>query len=570
MERRKNAEGVKDNYGLYHRESLVEGCLFSDYQQQEQEQESYSDYRLFCYDDPRFSIISPPLQLPPWPDHAGEIQNGIQDDVDEPQKKNEHQFSLASLELLKKYGRGFRRLNTQGITEPSNGTLSAQELSTEEIVRIAAERFIQFRNTRTDVASMLDNLFDLSIAGISREEVENVELAEILLASAEKAGNKEYDRASRLLDFCDRFSSNTGNPVQRIVYYFSEALHKRIDRETQKIISKGCGKSKSLAIDQLVIIPNSAIKACHEGVPFYQAAHLSGSQAILENVAEAKRIHIIDLKIRNGLQWTVLMQALASRCNCPLELLKITAVETSSKQLIENTGNRLMSFAQAMNIPFSFKIVMVSSMEDLKEDLFGIETEEVVAVYSEYAIMNLIVLRDQLYSVMRVIRSIKPCIMVVIESEANHNSPVFVNRFVEALFFFSAYFDCVDASMGKDDPNRMIMESLFLGEGIRNIVATEGEDRDIRNVKIDVWRTFFAQFEMVETELSESCLHQANLAVKNFPCGKYCTTSMDGKSLIVGWKGTPILSLSTWKFICQKEEEACQEQEGFEEQILNC
>ncbi|KAF2289064.1 hypothetical protein GH714_025576 [Hevea brasiliensis] len=537
MERRKNEEGVKDNCGLYHRESLVEGCLFSDYQQQEQEQESYSDYRLFCYDDPRFSIISPPLQLPPWPDHAGEIQNGIQDDVDKPQKKNEHQFSLASLELLKKYGRGFRRLNTQGITEPSNGTLSAQELSTEEIVRIAAERFIQFRNTRTDVASMLDNLFDLSIAGISREEAENVELAEILLASAEKAGNKEYDRASRLLDFCDRFSSNTGNPVQRIVYYFSEAL---------------------------------PIKACHEGVPFYQAAHLSGSQAILENVAEAKRIHIIDLKIRNGLQWTVLMQALASRCNCPLELLKITAVETSSKQLIENTGNRLMSFAQAMNIPFSFKIVMVSSMEDLKEDLFGIETEEVVAVYSEYAIMNLIVLRDQLYSVMRVIRSIKPCIMVVIESEANHNSSVFVNRFVEALFFFSAYFDCVDASMGKDDPNRMIMESLFLGEGIRNIVATEGEDRDIRNVKIDVWRTFFAQFEMVETELSESCLHQANLAVKNFPCGKYCTTSMDGKSLIVGWKGTPILSLSTWKFICQKEEEACQEQEGFEEQILNC
>jgi hypothetical protein len=246
------------------------------------------------------------------------------------------------------------------------------------------------------------------------------------------------------------------------------------------------------------------------------------------------------------------MHALASRNECPLELLKITAVGTNSKQHIEDTGNRLKSFAQTTNIPFSFKIVMVSSMLDLKEDLFELDADEQLAVYSEYALKSLIVQPNQLGHLMEVFRSINPCVLVMIEIEANHNSRVFVHRFIETLFYFSAYFDCVDACLEHNDPSsRMIIESIYLGEGIRNIVASEGEERKIRNVKIDVWRKFLAQFGMVETELSEASLHQANFVIKKFAFGSCCTFDTDGKSLLIGWKGTPILSLSTWKFMSQ-------------------
>jgi hypothetical protein len=201
-----------------------------------------------------------------------------------------------------------------------------------------------------------------------------------------------------------------------------------------------------------------------------------------------------------------------------------------------------------MNIPFSFKIVMVSDLLDLKENLLEIDVEEKIAVYSSYLPRKLIAMPNRLDSMMKMIRNINPCIMVVTEVEANHNAPSFVHRFVDLLFYYSAYFDCLDACMERDDPNRMITESLYFGEGIRNSVASEGEERIIRSVKLDVWRAFFARFGMVETDLSSSSLDQAKLIVKKFNFASSFTLDVDGKSLLFGWKGTPLHSLSAWNF----------------------
>lgn len=51
-----------------------------------------------------------------------------------------------------------------------------------------------------------------------------MELAQYLIASAEKV--KQYDQA-------------TGDPVQRVVFYFIEAIRKKIGRETGTIASQG-------------------------------------------------------------------------------------------------------------------------------------------------------------------------------------------------------------------------------------------------------------------------------------------------------------------------------------------
>ena len=208
-----------------------------------------------------------------------------------------------------------------------------------------------------------------------------------------------------------------------------------------------------------------------------------------------------------------------------------------------------MSFAQTMNLPFSFKLVMVSNMLYLKEDLFEIEADEAIAVYAPVSLRTMIAQPERLECLMRVIRSIDPCVVVVSEVEANHNSLVFVNRFIEALFYFSAFFDCLEACLNRDCENRRITEYMYFGHGIRNIVAADGEERKVRRVKIDVWRAFFARFGMVETELSKSSLHQASLVAKEFACGSSCTLDMNQKSLLIGWRGTPILFLSAWNFL---------------------
>ncbi|KAL2341681.1 hypothetical protein Fmac_009621 [Flemingia macrophylla] len=484
------------DFVLFSDDPSEEGYLQYTNQQKFDALSSYHDYGEL--DNLQFDMASPPLQfealfptMVPLCDSTKDKPNSV--------------TPLASLEILKNHGKGFKSYLEKALNE--------------DIMRIVGTRFIQSSSLDSEPLPFLENHpFGSSFFGLSDEEKEDVALVESLLASAEKVGYQQFKRASKLLSHCESLSCKTGSPAKRIVHYFAEALHHRIDRETGR------------------------------DLPFCQIALFTAVQAIIEDVAEATKIHVIDLEIRKGGQWTILMQELESR-QCLIELLKITAIGLgTTRHIVEDTGNRLKEFAQGLNIPFSFNIVMVSDLLQLREDYFEIDPEEAIAVYSQYALRTIIQHADQLETIMKLIRTFSPNIMVVAEIEANHNSKSFVNPFIEALFYFSAFFDCLEACM-KDEKNRMIIESLYFSHGIRNIVATEGVERKTRNVKIDVWRAFFSRFGMMEQELSSLSLYQAELVAKTFPCGSFCTFDKNRHSLLVGWKGTPINSVSAWKFL---------------------
>ncbi|KAA8527377.1 hypothetical protein F0562_034908 [Nyssa sinensis] len=506
---------------FYQDKKTEEGLLLSKCQQEQQRR---------ILDDLYLDIVSPPFQS-----HQQEISKlvSFQTENSEPVEPNKEQpfaFPCASFGILQNCGSKFRRSDGEKTNVQTYDTACTEscvlKLSTETIMRHAAEKFIQSSSRRVDNLSIFSHPFNGSFFGYSDKVTKDVGLVQYLLASAEKVGQQQFRLAGKLLNQCDELSSNTGNPVQRIVYYFSEALREKIDRETGRNRLKSFVKKQSPDLEEEMMRTNSTLIAFHQEVPFFQVNQFSGMQAILENVAGARKVHVIDLEIRNGTHCTILMQALAARCECPVELLKITAVGTKSKPKIEETGLRLMSFAQSMNLPFTFNVVMVSDMLDLNEDLFDLEAEEAVAVYSPYFLFSIIARPDRLECFMRMMRSINPCIMVVAEVEANLNSPVFVNRFVETLFFYGAFFDCLEDCMDRNNSNRMISESIYFFHAIQNIVSAEGEERTIRHVNINIWRAFFARFGMTEIELSMSSLYQASLVVKNFAgyCVRYCRT----------------------------------------------
>ncbi|GJT69684.1 retrovirus-related pol polyprotein from transposon TNT 1-94 [Tanacetum coccineum] len=149
---------------------------------------------------------------------------------------------------------------------------------------------------------------------------------------------------------------------------------------------------------------------------------------------------------------------------------------------------------------------------------------------------------------MRVIRKINPCITLVTEIEANHTTPAFANRFTETLFFYGALFDSMSYCLANDDQHRKVSESVIYGQSIRNIVAADGDERTIRHIGFDVWRSFFVRFGMVEIELSSDTLFEAKLFDSNFDCGNSCTVRADGGSLLIEWKDVPVFSVSAWKF----------------------
>ncbi|CAI0626626.1 unnamed protein product [Linum tenue] len=139
------------------------------------------------------------------------------------------------------------------------------------------------------------------------------------------------------------------------------------------------------------------------------------------------------------------------------------------------------------------KIITVYHVLDLREEIFNSDCKEALVVYSEFYLRSLVPCLDRMEGLMKVIRGLKPRIVVVLEMESNHNLTTLSPRFVKDLFSFTSVFD-------------------FL-------------------------------------ELSAMVLYHAKLVLKEFPCGKYCKTRVDGKSLIVGWKETPMISISSWKFV---------------------
>lgn len=551
-------DSLPSDYGFYGDASMgASGFSFFEQdhhhqqQQQQQQQRSFMEYGLL--NGVSFNAQSPLIQAC-FHEIAelGGINNRVYEDIGEA-KKGKQYPGLSSLGLLNNYGNGFKRLNGERRIDDDITISDTQDedrkLSTEEVMRVAGEMLLKSCGQTIDGISGIDR-FSLSFSGFSDKETRDVELAVLLLAAAEKVGYQQYESASRLLKQCDYMSSKTGNPVQRVVYYFSEALREKIERETGRSSLKSLKWNPSFNYDTDMIALDPTILACHRALPFNQISQFAGIQAIVENVAEAKKVHVIDLGIRIGVQWTILIQALASRQHeCRLELLKITAFANEAKDLIDGTGKRLSSFARSLGVPFAFKVVMVSDMLDLKEDLFELDAEETIVAYAAFAFRCMLVTPNRIENIMRVLRVMNPCLMVVTEVEANHNSPVFVNRFIEVLFYNSAYFDCIATCMEQDSKNREILESVFFGDGIRNMVAAEGTERKVRNVNFDVWRAFFVRYRMEEAELSMSSKYQADLILKTFACGTCCTLDMNGKSLLVGWKGTPMHSISVWKFL---------------------
>ncbi|CAI0467008.1 unnamed protein product [Linum tenue] len=420
--------------------------------------------------------------------------------------------------------------------------LSNARPSVEDLVRIASSKFIQSRSV-----AALPQFPELT--ALSEEEWQSVELARLLLEAAEEIGARRFARAKPLLERCDWASSPTGTPVQRLVFYYSRALRDRIDRETGRIASRDVAREQSFDLYKVMMTPSIAAAEFHRKVPFAQVAQFAGIQCIFEHVERSRNIHIIDLGIRCGQQWTILMHALSSKKRCRIKRLKITAVTTLAKGPIEEIGERLVGFAQTMNLHCCFEVIAVRDFAELNRAHFTLVPGEAVAVFAEHVVSTLTEPSNRLDSLVRAVRSLNPRVMVVTEVEGNQNSVAFVSRFVETLFFASAYFDCLEKCLGgQDEPLRGFAESTLMGEGSKIVLAIEGPERIIRNMKVDVWRTYFQRFGMAEAKLSSSSLYQAELVAKRLPSWSPCTVGMDGKSLIVGWKGMPIKSVTAWKF----------------------
>ncbi|GAA0164070.1 hypothetical protein LIER_19790 [Lithospermum erythrorhizon] len=141
--------------------------------------------------------------------------------------------------------------------------------------------------------------------GLSSEDIQNVELAVLLQASAEKVAVREFERAQMSLKMCCCGGSQTGNPIQRLVFYFGEALKDKIDKE-MGLLSPFHASENQLDAEQVLRFHLEDMATIQHNLQFNPISHFTGMQSILDNVATAKKIHLIDLGIQCGTHSTIL------------------------------------------------------------------------------------------------------------------------------------------------------------------------------------------------------------------------------------------------------------------------
>ncbi|CAI5976233.1 unnamed protein product [Closterium sp. NIES-65] len=315
-----------------------------------------------------------------------------------------------------------------------------------------------------------------------------------LMECAAAVDRRDLGQAHSRMSALAHLVSPHGTAQQRLGYYFLEALAARI-AGTGSAIYKALQSRQGSQPGPSSKAMLSAVLVFCEACPWINFGHLVANGSILEAVEGARRVHVIDLGITHGTQWPTLLESLATRPGGPPHL-RITGVDAPLTGLkpssLEETGRRLSAFARVIGVPFEFTPI-TEQLDDLKPEHFSVRSDEVLVVN---CLLRLHQMRDessaphvpsQRNCTLQMIRSLNPAIVTLIEQHADHNIPSFLSRFREALHYFSALYESLDASLPWNSTERALVEERIFGRKLVNIIACEGRERVERHESHARW-----------------------------------------------------------------------------------
>ncbi|KAL5558489.1 hypothetical protein UlMin_034700 [Ulmus minor] len=392
------------------------------------------------------------------------------------------------------------------------------------------------------------------------EDGNGLQLIHLLLVTA--SGVNENDVVSALDNLTELYRgvSLNGDSVQRVVSYFADGL-------AAKLLTR-----KSPFFDMIMKEPTmeeefSSFMDLYRVSPFYQFAHFTANQAIIESFENDedknnRALHVIDFDINHGFQWPSLMQSLSEKATGGNKVsLRITGFGRSLEE-IQETENRLMSFSKSFrNLSFDFQGFLLSQSSkfaNLKRKKN--ETVAVNLVFNLNSLDNF----SKISETLKVVHSISPSIVVTVEQEGSRSPKSFLSRFMESLHYFAAMFDSLDDCLPLESSERLSIEKNHLGKEIKSMLNYENDERfdhSPKYEKLESWKARMENHGFEGIRLSSKCVIQAKLLLKMRT--HYCPLQFDGdsgggggfkvferddgKAISLGWQNRYLLSASAWQ-----------------------
>lgn len=395
---------------------------------------------------------------------------------------------------------------------------------------------------------------EAAAAMINREEsgtedgvnTDGMRLVQLLIACAEAVACRDKSHASVLLSELRCNALVFGSSFQRVASCFVQGL---ADRLAMVNPLGAVGFVCPVLMDVGSEKKEEALSLVYEICPHIKFGHFVANSAILEAFEGESFVHVVDLgmtlALPHGHQWRELIQSLANRSGGkPPRRIRITAVGLCVDRF-RVTGDELEAYANSLGMNLEFCVVE-SNLESLElKDIKRFEGE--VLVVNSILQLHCVVKesRGALNSVLQMVHELSPKVLVLVEQDSSHNGPFFLGRFMEALHYYSAIFDSLDAMLPKYDTRRAKMEQFYFAEEIKNIISCEGPARVERHERVDQWRRRMSRAGFQSAPIK--MIAEAKQWLGNIKACEGYTVVEEKGCLVLGWKSKPIIAASCWK-----------------------
>lgn len=352
--------------------------------------------------------------------------------------------------------------------------------------------------------------------------------------------------ASTLINDLRQRVSIQGNPSQRIAAYMVEALAARV-ATSGKGLYKALKCKEPPSNDRL-----SSMQVLFEVCPCFRFGFMAANGAIIEAFKDEKKIHIVDFDINQGSQYITLIQTLA-KLPGKLPRLRLTGVDDPESVQravggLNLIGQRLKELAKTLDVPFEFQAVAAKTAA-VTPSMLDRQAGEALLVNFAFQLHHMpdesvstVNQRDQL---LRMVKSLNPKLVTVVEQEMNTNTAPFLTRFVEAYSYYSAVFDSLEATLPRESQDRLNVEKQCLARDIVNIVACEGEERIERYEVAGKWRARMMMAGFASCPISENVSDVIRKLIKQY-CERFKVKEEMG-ALHFGWEDKILTVASAWR-----------------------
>ncbi|XP_022154434.1 scarecrow-like protein 1 [Momordica charantia] len=395
-------------------------------------------------------------------------------------------------------------------------------------------------------SSSTDSNFSTISSNKDASQISSLNPRQMLLECASAISEQNIGEASAMIEQLRGMVSVQGDPSQRIAAYMVEGLAARI-LESGKCLYKALRCKEPPSSDRL-----AAMQILFEVCPCFKFGFMAANCAIIEAAKDEKRIHIVDFDVSQGTQYIKLIQMLATQPGKPphLRLTGVDDPESVQRPVggLRHIGQRLEQLAKALRVPFEFRAI-ASNASDVTPSMLASRPGEALIVNFAFLLHHMpdesvstVNLRDRL---LRMVKSLNPKLVTVVEQDMNANTTPFFARFVETYKYYSAIYDSLDATLPRDSQDRINVERQCLAKDIVNIVACEGEDRVERYEVAGKWRARMMMAGFTSCSMSENVTDPIRKLVEEY-CDRFKMYDEMG-TIHFGWEEKSLVVTSAWR-----------------------